>query len=146
MVDTNTQRRHSMDTSQFSPTHLTNNTVTKSRSTTMSLTIEDSTHVSDQLLSPTNNRKKSVSSKERLFSVESLHRLSSAKSIEHLMKVATQSSDTKHNTLEREQKHSINHNEQKSTPLVKQTSLNVTNILRNVNKKNQTCVLFFRKL
>ncbi|CAF0755721.1 unnamed protein product [Adineta steineri] len=131
-VDSNNQRRHSMDTSQFSPTHLTNNTVVKSQSTFMSLPVDDdSNNVSDQLLSPSNHRKKSVSSKERLFSVESLHRSPSTKSIEHLMKVATQSYDTKpavdrfHSLPQGDRRHSIKPDEKRSTPLVKQTSLSV---------------------
>lgn len=94
MVDSNIQRRHSMDTSKFSPTHPTNSTVVKSQSSIMPLPLEDPSNVSEQLLSPAVNRMKSVSSKERLFSVESLHRTSSTKSNQHLIKVATQSNDT----------------------------------------------------
>jgi hypothetical protein len=100
MIDPNIQRRHSMDTSKLTPTHSTNNTVVKSQSTTMSLPIDNSSNVSEQLLSPPMNRKKSVSSKERLFSVESLH---CTKSNEHLIKVITQPIDS-YNSPEHEQK------------------------------------------
>lgn len=97
MVDSNTQRRHSMDTYQASPTTTTTtttSTVVKSQSTIMPLPNEDSSKVSETMLSPTPDRKKSVSSKERLFSVESLHRTASTKSNDRLIKVATQSNDT----------------------------------------------------
>jgi len=148
IIDPNIQRRHSMDTSQFSPTHSPNNTVIKSQSTIMSSPMDNSSNVSDRLLSPISIRKKSVSSKERLFSVESLHRLSSAKSIEHLIKVATQPSATKHiddgmyYLSEQEHKHSITPDEQKSTPLVKQTSLNVTTLKHVNNKRKKNLFLF----
>jgi hypothetical protein len=113
-----------VDTSQFSPT---TNTVVKSQSTIMSLPVNDSSNVSDQYLSPTINRKKSVSSKERLFSIESLHRSSSTKSIDHLIKVATTTEakipDVQTNNLpEQERKH----DPKKSPSLVKQISLAVT--------------------
>jgi hypothetical protein len=76
-----------MDTSQSVPTHPTNNTVVKSQSIIMSLPINNSNNLSEEFLSPTLIRKKSVSSKERLFSVESLHRTLSTKSNEQLIKV-----------------------------------------------------------
>jgi hypothetical protein len=75
-----------MDTS---PNHSNNNTVVKSQSTIMPLPLNNTSNVTEQLSLPTINRKKSVSSKERLFSVESLNRVSSTKSNEHLIKVAT---------------------------------------------------------
>ncbi len=108
MVDPNIQRRHSMDTSQLNPISPTNNTVVKSQSTIMPLPINNSNDLSEQLLSPPMSRKKSVSSKERLFSVQSLHR---TKSNEHLIKVMTQPID------EHNRKHSIKHDEQKSPSL-----------------------------
>lgn len=91
MVDSSTHRRHSMDTYQVSPT---TSTVVKSQSTIMPLSDEDPSKVSETMLSPPSTRKKSVSSKERLFSVDSLHRTASTKSNDHLIKVATQSNDT----------------------------------------------------
>jgi hypothetical protein len=132
IVDSNAQRRHSMDTSQYSPTAQINNTVVKSQSTFMSPQIDHSSNVSEQFLIPTPNRKKSVSSKERLFSIESLHRSPSSKSIEHLMKVAMQPSDTK--TTNSETYHS-SEQEHKSPSLVKQTSLTIATP-ENVNHKN----------
>ncbi|UJR28278.1 hypothetical protein I4U23_009527 [Adineta vaga] len=128
-VDTNTQRRHSMDTSQLSLNHSNNNTIVKSQSKIDNLNKE-----SDQFLVPANVRKKRVSSKECLFSVESLHRGTvTTKSNEHLMKIATQSSDTKHiddglhNSLVQERKQQlIKRHEKEVVPLVKQTSLNIT--------------------
>ncbi|CAF4421945.1 unnamed protein product, partial [Rotaria sp. Silwood2] len=123
VVDSNIPRRHSMDTSQYSPTHSPTHTVVKSQSTIMPLPRNDSNDASEQLLSPTMARQKSVSSKERLFSVESLHRTSSIKSAEHLIKVATQPSDVNHshsgtyNLSEPERKRSIKRDEPKSTSL-----------------------------
>ncbi|CAF0816840.1 unnamed protein product [Rotaria sp. Silwood1] len=123
IVDSNISRRHSMDTSQCSPTHSSTNTVVKSQSTIMPLPRNDSNDTSEQLLAPTITRKKSVSSKERLFSVESLHRTSSIKSAEHLKKVATQQSDINrshsgtYNLPEQERQHSIKRDVQKSTSL-----------------------------
>jgi hypothetical protein len=117
-----------MDTSQFSPTHQTNNTVVKSQSTFMSSPLNNSSNVSDQLLAPTTNRKKSVSSKERLFSVETLHRSPSSKSIEHFMKIVPQPSDAKENYSPEPV--------QKSPSLIKQTSLSVA-APENINHKNE---------
>jgi len=117
-----------MDTSRLTPTNSINNTVVKSQSTIMSLPINDSTNVSEQLLSPTMTKKKSVSSKERLFSVGSLHRTSLNKSNEHLIKVITQPTDV-YNLSEHERKSPTKRDEQKLT------SLSVT-IPENVNYKN----------
>ncbi|CAF3809687.1 unnamed protein product [Rotaria magnacalcarata] len=85
-VDQTVQRRHSMDTTQHSQQNSANNAVFKSLSTVIPLSTKESNDVPDQLLLPTMTRKKSISSKERLFSVESLHRTSSTKSVEHCMK------------------------------------------------------------
>ncbi|CAF0865041.1 unnamed protein product [Rotaria sordida] len=139
IVDPNIQRRHSMDTSQYSPTHLTTNTVVKSQSTIMPLPRDDSKDVSEQLLSPAMTPQKRVSSKERLFSVESLHRTSSTKSTEYLMKVATQPSsdiDRRHsgtyNLSEQERKYSIKRDEPK------QTSLTVTTPEHKISHDDST--------
>lgn len=109
-----------MDTSDLTPTHpSTNNTVVKSQSSIMPLPINNSSNVSDQLLSPTINRKKSVSSKERLFSVESLNRLSSTKSNENLIKIVTQPIDMINEPSESEyqRRPSRKREEQKATSL-----------------------------
>lgn len=108
MVDSNAQRRHSMDTYQISPT---TNTVVKSQSTIMPLPNENSSNVSETMLSPTFTRKKSVSSKERLFSVESLHRTASTKSNDRLIKLAAQSNDTSNSP----DTHTTKRDEQKAT-------------------------------
>ena len=108
MVDSNAQRRHSMDTYQTSPT---TNTVVKSQSTIMPLPNENSSNVSETMLSPTFTRKKSVSSKERLFSVESLHRTASIKSNDRSIKLAPQSNDTSNSR----DTHTAKRDEQKTT-------------------------------
>lgn len=95
MVDSNIQRRHSMDTSS---NQSANNAFVKSQSTIMPPPMNDSSSAIGSSLSPTGNRRKSVSSKERLFSVQSLQRTSSNKSQEHLIKGATQSDDTSNPT------------------------------------------------
>jgi len=121
-----------MDTSQLTPTNNNNNnnnTVVKSQSTIMSLPINDSSNVSEQLVSPNINRKRSVSSKERLFSVESLHRMSLTKSNENLIKIVTQPINTS-NTSERERKHSIKHDEQKPTSLSVEDSTSLSQPLQ----------------
>ena len=94
--DPNAPRRHSMDTTanhsnnnNSNNNNNNNNSVVKSQSTIIPLPMNNTSNVTDQLLSPTVTRRKSVSSKERLFSVESLNRTPSIKSNEHLMKVAT---------------------------------------------------------
>lgn len=88
-IDPNTPRRHSMD----EPALSSNNTFVKSQSTIMPSPMISSVSVTESSLSPNVERRKSVSSKERLFSVESLNRRSSIKSAEHLMKVATHSDE-----------------------------------------------------
>jgi len=130
MVDPNIQRRHSMDTSQLNLISPTNNTVVKSQSTIMPLPINNSNDVSEQLLSPSMSRKKSVSSKERLFPVESLHR---TKSNEHLIKVMTQPID------EHDRKHFIKHDEQKSPSLsitIPEDSINLSQPRRIYEHRN----------
>jgi hypothetical protein len=87
--DPNALRRHSMDTTTNHSNNDNNNSVVKSHSAIMPLPLNNTSNVTEQLLSPTMNRRKSVSSKERLFSVESLNRTSSTKTNEHLIKVAT---------------------------------------------------------
>ena len=134
-----------MDTSQLASLPLANCTLVKSRSSMMGLPMSDSSNVSDQLLSPVNHRKKSVSSKERLFSVESLHRLSSRKSIEHLIKVATTSQpsemlkddDVTYQSIRPDQRQSIQRNEQSSRSSLKQTSLAIGTTMEHVRKASR---------
>jgi len=125
VVDPNTGRRHSMDTSPVTTTsiyHQTNNSsVVKSQSTTMHLDTPETSNVSDQLPVPAMNRKKSVSSKERLFSVESMRRRSSTKSTEQLAK----SPHTGHST---DQSESIKRDEPNSLPSLKQSTLAVNTV------------------
>ncbi|CAF4414696.1 unnamed protein product [Rotaria socialis] len=123
-VDQTIQRRHSMDTTQHSQQHSANNPVAKSLSTMLPLPTKESNDVSDQLLSPTMTRKKSISSKERLFSVESLHRASSMKSVEYCMKAPvppTNNINPIHNDTyivpEQERTHSMKRYEQKPISL-----------------------------
>lgn len=116
MIDPNIQRRHSMDTSQYTST--SNNTVVKSQSTIMSSPQNtNSSNVSEQLLSPSINRKKSVSSKERLFSVESLTRSPSMKSNENLIKIVTEPINNSPTSPDNPRKPSIKRDENKSTSL-----------------------------
>ena len=120
VVDPNSPRRHSMDTSQFSPTHAANATVVKSQSTIMPLPLDVPSSVSDHLHLPSMTRKKSVSSKERLFSVDSLRRTSSSKSAER-------SSNPRLSQLSGHgRQDSIKEDEQNSATSLKQTSLAVT--------------------
>ena len=76
------------------PALSSNNIFVKSQSTIMPSPMISSVSATESSLSPNVERRRSVSSKERLFSVESLNRRSSIKSAEHLMKVATQSDET----------------------------------------------------
>ena len=130
VVDPNiSHRRHSMDTSQLLPAHSSGSTVVKSQSTIMSAIPNESLMPSDQLNLPTIQRKKSVSSKERLFSVESIHRTSSTKSVERLLKVATtvqpSSSDSRaHHSLSNQD--SGKDEERTPASLSRQPSLTVT--------------------
>ena len=143
IADCHSYRRHSMDTSQLISLPITNCTVVKSRSSMMGLPMSDSSNVTDQLLSPVNDRKKSVSSKERLFSVESLHRISSRKSIEHLIKVATpnqqpsvglKKDDVTYPCTEPDRRQSIQRNEQSPRSSLKQTSLAIGITMDHVSK------------
>ena len=117
VVDPNTGRRHSMDTT-LDLSQLNNSNVVKSHSTGVHLDTKETGNVSDQLPIPAMNRKKSVSSKERLFSVESVRRRSSTKSVEQLVKTAPtgQSAD---------QSESIKRDEPSSLTSLKQSSLTV---------------------
>lgn len=136
VVDPNSPRRHSMDTSQFSPTHAANATVVKSQSTIMPLPMDVPTSVSDQLHLPSMTRKKSVSSKERLFSVASLRRTSSSKSAER-------SSNPRLSQLSAHgRQDSIKEDEQNSATSLKQTSLAVTtadNVSHHDDEKRRSC-------
>lgn len=134
-VDHHSHRRHSVDTSQHSPTHETGPIVVKSQSSIMPLQANESHNVSEQFLTPTMQRKKSVSSKERLFSVESLQRTSSTRSMERRLKVKTPSTDSK--TSEREILKATENEGELSSKLGerKLTSLSVTTP-DNVNNRN----------
>jgi hypothetical protein len=136
VIDSNSHRRHSMDTSQFMPNQTIGSSVVKSQSTIMSLPDDESSHIADQLNLPQMHRKKSVSSKERLFSVDSIHRTLSAKSIEHLMKVATtgQSSDRSDSTKFDEQ-NSLQSVKQRSS--IVNTSSNVSNEYSHMHEENK---------
>lgn len=122
VIDPNTGRRHSMDTSSVTTTstyHQTNNSsVVKSQSTNMHLDTPETSNVSDQLPVPAMNRKKSVSSKERLFSVESMRRRSSTKSTEQLAK-------SPHTGQSIDQSETIKRDEPNSLPSLKQSTLTV---------------------
>ena len=118
VVDPNNVRRHSIDTSSVSPSHTNNSTVVKSQSTIMPVPLTESSNVSDQLPIPAMNRKKSVSSKERLFSVESMRRRSSTKSIEQLPKPP-------HHHTGQSSSDSIKRDEPNSLTSLKQSNLTV---------------------
>ena len=84
-----------MDASQVASNNANNNNIfVKSQSTIMPSPMNSSKSATESSLSPNVERRKSVSSKERLFSVESLNRRSSLKSPEQLTKVTTQSDET----------------------------------------------------
>jgi hypothetical protein len=128
IVDPNVPRRHSMGTPPVSQNNPNNNTVVKSQSTTMPLPLNNTSNVTEQLLSPTINRKKSVSSKERLFSVESLNRTSSTKSNEHLIKVATSPSPKPTTILSVTTPENVNKSKKMNFPKISNCCFDLENI------------------